>query len=360
MKPTEPVFPAKLSRRRRFLVALGAIALALGLSLWLLHFLAAAQRDPLFRAKPESEWIKNLKYSDDNQVKEWQGYGEAGVQVLIRGLSNSTHPTERAYRRLYRSGLYRLARWVPDPKEDTTRSSRMCIVSLLSSLGPAAKSATPILLWTVQNDEAASVRQLALNYFNSGEDDHCLLNQLPAAQKQALLPALMRDVQAPDNWGLRNNAAISLRCYSAQRALVAPVLIRALQDAEPHVRLLAAKALNCVDPAAARTQRTSAVLAAIAAYPDDQIASQAVSALRDPGNQLETVVPALVLSLQSTNSIVGCEAVWALQWAPKEYQAYANTIIPALQLAAQRRDNVAKYARTALSRWTDPAESAAP
>ena len=68
---------------------------------WLMWFgnVALVRHDPLFRGKPESEWIKNLKYADDEQVKEWQAYGEEGVQVLIRGLNKANCPGERAYRR---------------------------------------------------------------------------------------------------------------------------------------------------------------------------------------------------------------------------------------------------------------------
>jgi len=70
-----------------------------GLVLWFGNVLPVS-RDSLFRGKPESEWIKNLKYGDDQQVKEWQAYGEEGVQVLIRGLERANHPGERAYRRV--------------------------------------------------------------------------------------------------------------------------------------------------------------------------------------------------------------------------------------------------------------------
>src|SRR5262245_56416054 len=78
-----------------FMAALAALALWFGNG-------TAARNDPLFRGRPKSEWIKHLKYSDDEQVKEWLGYGEQGVQVLIRRLKKATHPRERAYRRINR------------------------------------------------------------------------------------------------------------------------------------------------------------------------------------------------------------------------------------------------------------------
>ena len=343
--------PAGRSRRpwRAGVLLLCAGCLA-GLVLWVGKG-ALARREPLFRGKPESEWIKNLKYWDDEQVKEWRTYGEEGVQVLIRGLQNANRPGERAYRKYSRVMPAYLRGWLPAPKPDSTRVTRMCLVSLLASLGNAASNAVPIMLRTVRDDESDSVRQGALNYFNSTEDDHCLLNRLPAAQKLALLPALIRGIQDPGNWGLRNNAAISLRYYPEQRERVAPVLVKALQDSQPQVRLLAAEALNRVDPAAAKKAGATAIVAAIAKNPDDQIASHAVAALRGPGTEPELAVPVLLECLQSTNTLVACEAVWALQWAPQEFAAYSETIIPALRSAAQRKDNVGGYAKVALSKW---------
>src|SRR5438105_11501973 len=133
--------------KRRWIVAvlLTFTAGLTGLVLWFGGILPV-NRDPLFRGKPESEWIKNLKYGDDQQVKEWRAYGEEGVQVLIRGLRSANHPGERAYRRLARLLPDSVSRWLPAPKTDSTQSTRQCLVSLLSSLGTAARSATPVMI----------------------------------------------------------------------------------------------------------------------------------------------------------------------------------------------------------------------
>jgi HEAT repeat protein len=338
---------------RRWLVAM-LLAFIVGLTGLMLWFgnIEPVSHDPLFRGKPESEWIKNLKYSDDQQVKEWRVYGEEGVQVLIRGLESANHPGERAYRRFNRLLPASLSRWLPAPKTDSTQGTRQCLVSLLSSLGIAAKSATPVMIQTVRKDESDSVRQSALCYFNSSEDENCLLNQLPADQKKALLPALIGAIQNAGNWGLRNNAALALRYYPEQREVVAPVLVNALQDSKPQVRLLAAQALNRVDPDVATKAGTTLMIVAITKDPDDQIASKAVAALGCPGSQPEMAVPALVECLRSTNTLVGCEAVWSLERSRKEFDAYSNEIIPALRSAAQRKDNVGGYAKNALARWT--------
>src|SRR6267378_4203443 len=95
------LFTSGWSPRR---IALVLLVLVAGLAVPVLWFAGVTfgQSDPLFRGKPESEWIKSLKYWDDEQVKEWRTYGADGVQVLIRGLKRANHPGERAYRGLYR------------------------------------------------------------------------------------------------------------------------------------------------------------------------------------------------------------------------------------------------------------------
>jgi hypothetical protein len=339
------------SRRWRVAVLLAFTAGFTGLVLWLGN-VTFVSHDPPFHGKPESEWIKTLKYSDDEQVKEWRAYGEPGVQVLIRGLESANRPGERAYRKYNRLLPAYLRRWLPAPKPDATRSTRMCLVSLLRSLENDAKSATAVMIRTVKKDEADSVRQSAIGYLTSSENENCLLNKLPAREKRALLPALILAIQDAGNWGLRNNAAMALKYYPEQREVVAPVLVNALKDSQPQVRLLAAEALNRIDPDAAKRAGASSIIVAITKNPDDQIAARAVAALGHLGSQPDLAVPALVECLQSTNTLIGCEAVWALEWAPKEFDTYSDTIIPALGNAAQRKDNVGGYARIALAKWT--------
>jgi len=311
--------------------------------------------DPLFRGKPESEWIKSVKYTFDagydEQVKEWRGYGEEGVQVLIRGLQHANHPGERVYRSIYRRMPGFLMRWLPSAKDDSTRATRMCLVSLLSSLGNDAKSATPIMIRTLRQDEADSVRQCSINFFTGSEDENCLLNQLPASEKKRLVPALLRALQNKGNWGLRNNAANALKWIPEEKTVIAPALVAALQDPQPQVRLLAAKALNRVDPEAAQKAGAVSMVLAVAKNADPQVAAPAVSGLRFFKNEPELVVPVLVELLESTNTLVACEAVWILEWSGREFGSYSNTVVPALTKAAKRKDNVGGYARTALRRF---------
>ncbi|MDB6040096.1 MAG: domain containing protein [Verrucomicrobiales bacterium] len=321
-----------------------------GLALWL-GGAAFLNQDPIFHGKPESEWIRNLKYSDDQQVKEWKSYREEGVQVLIRGLQKATHPGERAYRRLNRHLPALLRAWLPPPKQDSTQATRECLVSLLWSLGSDARSAASVMIGTVINDESDGVRQSAIGYFNSSGDENSPLNRLTAEEKKELLPGLIRAIQDTGNWGLRNNAALTLKYYPEQREVVGPVLVKALQDSQPYVRLYAAEALNRVDPDAAKNAGATSLLITTSKDSDDQVASKAVAALGHAGSQPDLAVPALVDCLQSTNTLIGCEAVWALEWAPKEFNGYSDTIIAALANSVQRKDDVGGYAKAALARW---------
>ena len=335
-------------KRRLILVTLGS--LVAGATLLVLWFagVTLGNSDPIFKGKPESAWIKNLKYRDDDQVQEWRGYGAAGVQVLIRGLDHANRPGERAYRRLYRKIPWQVGRYLPDPKDDSTRASRMCMVSLLSSLGSDAESATPVMKLILTSDEDASVRQGAVNFFTGNEDAKSPLNRMSAAEKGKLLPALLRDLQNPGNWGLRNNVANALYYFPEHRDEVAPALVKALQDSEPHVRLLSATALNHIDPAAAKKAGAVAVVVAIMQESDDQIAGRAASALREFESEAEIAVPALIQGLENTNTLVACDSVWSLQ----QFKTQTNLIIPALEKAALRPDSPGRYAKAALKQFS--------
>ena len=168
----------------------------------------------------------------------------------------------------------------------------------------------------------------------------------------ALLPALLRGMQDAQ---LRHNASILLKFYPEQREVVAPVLVTAMQDPEPYVRLYAAEALNRVAPDLAKKTRATSLLVSLAQYPDDQVAAKAVAALAHSGSEPDLAVPALIECLRSTNSLIGCEAIWALEGAPQEFTAYSNSIIPALTQAAQERSR-GGYAKAALLKWQSRAK----
>jgi len=240
----------ELMRNRKRILLTGLVLLvACGSVAWLV----IRPRDPLFRGKPQSYWIENLSYRDEEQVREWREFGPDGVHVLVRALDGANRPTDRLYRNVYRNVGRVLpggvTRFLPAPRMDLTRSIRMKVVDLLSRLGTDAKLATPAMARSLR-DEDHAVRQIAITFFTRGEDENSPLNQMEAGVKRDLLPEFIRAMQ-DDDWGVRNNAAIALRYYPEQAQLVVPVLVKALQDPVPKVRQLAADALKRIDPAAA-------------------------------------------------------------------------------------------------------------
>jgi hypothetical protein len=335
---------------RWLVIALMTVVMVLtGLVLWFGEVFAD-RSDPLFRGKPESEWIKNLKYSDSQQVQEWRAYGEEGVQVLIGGLERARR-TGRAYRKFNQHLPAFLRQILPAPKPDSTVSARVQIASLLWSLGNDARSATEVMIWTVNKDESLGVRQIAIGYFNYNGAENCPLNQLSAERKREVLPAYLRAIQDSRNQGLRHNASIGLKYFPEQRDIVAPILVKTLQDSDTYVRIYAAEALNRIAPEVAKEAGAMAILVAAAKGPDAGPAAKAVAALGHSGSQPQVAVPALIECMQGTNTTIACEAIWSLEWAPKEFDAYSDTVIPALSATAERKNGAGGYARAALARW---------
>src|SRR5689334_14031121 len=63
---------------------------------------AREEEDPLFRGVAESIWIKDLAPgSDESQLEEWRGFGEAGIRVLVRGFELATDRTGRLHRQVH-------------------------------------------------------------------------------------------------------------------------------------------------------------------------------------------------------------------------------------------------------------------
>ncbi|HTH50181.1 MAG TPA: HEAT repeat domain-containing protein [Candidatus Limnocylindria bacterium] len=322
---------------------------------WLTLEVGRRNPDPEFHGRRESAWIGSLKYYDDNQTHEWLGFGREGVGVLVRGLERSDRPAERAYRHLYPRLPRFVLRCLPAPQADSTRSTRMRIVALLSGLGEMGETAAPAVLDAVIRDEDDSVRALAISYFNSSEDEHCLHNRLQPDQRQKLVHALLRDAENPQDWGLRNNAAHGLRYYPEFREQVVPVFVRLLQDSQPEVRLLAAEGLLRMDHAAAQTAGITAHLARIASHTNDQVAWRAVGLLEKPGIELPLAVPALVEALRSPSPLVSDTAVGVLRHLRPQLRPYGNSVLPALRMAAQRKDSVANDAQKEVEKWESAA-----
>jgi len=330
------------NKKRLLLVAL-FVALLGGLG-WLL----LPPPDLLFHDKPESVWINNLKYNDSEQEKEWRTYGEEGVRVLIRGLERANRPGERVYRRFYSNTPRFIARWLPAPRADSTRGTRQLVCALLSSLGKEARIAVPAMARAL-NDEDEQVRQFAIIFFGWPWNADSVLSLMDEKEKSKILPDLIRVMQDGEGPGINGLAALKYFCK--QKDVVVPILVTALQDANSQIRILAAEALNRVEPNAAKKAGAASVVIKILKDPNDPQASFAVTTLRHFKNQPEVAVPVLIECLQSTNSSIACEAVWILEWSRKEFKNYADTIVPALKKAAQRKDYVGSYAKVAFQRF---------
>ena len=337
--------------RRKRRIGLFALATLLAAGVATLAWFFLPERDRMFHGKPESQWVTNIVYgmqlSDDQskaQAQRWRDFGPEGLRVLERGLEPSRG---HRYRKLYRRYAPKLPRSIvgllPAPAMDHSPGTRMCVLSLLcrmeTNAWPAWRAAARAL-----EDENDGVRQWALNFFTWHEDDSTFLNHMPAHDKKTVLPLFLRALNSRGNWGLPNNAALALRYYAEEKQVVVPALTKALGHPQPYVRLTVAESLNRVDPAAASQAGVVKALEALVLQPDDQIAGRAASALRNCRNDADEAVAALIKGLHSTNTYVSCSAVWSLESFP----THADTIIPELRKAAERKDTAAGYAKNAI------------
>ena len=335
--------------KRSAIIAFGIVlTLLLGVITWRLSL----PQEPLFHDRPESEWIKGIVYpvglsqaQVQEQIQRWRDFGPEGLQVLARALDRP--PAGRRYRncyeRLSKVLPYSLMRHLRTPGPRISGGPRHCVVVLLDQMGRDAWPVWPSVARMLA-DEDDFVRQSAINFFTANDGE--FLKEKPR-EKKKLLPLFIKNLQDTTigNWGLRNNAAIALKYYPDHAAIAAPALTKALQDPAPHVRLRAAEALRRVDPESAKKAGAVKVVIPIAQESDDQLASQAVSALGDFQNEPELAVPALIEALRATNTLVACTAVWTLDRA---FHNEAKLIIPEIKKAAERNDSVAGYAKNAL------------
>jgi hypothetical protein len=247
-----------MNKRKRFVIVLCSL-LSVVVFVSIVAFLMIKPRDPLFRGRPESEWIAGLKYSDEAQVDQWSEFGPEGVRVLVRALEGANRPADRAYRELYRAARHILpgaqVRRLPAPQEDATRVTRATITQLLSRLSPHALLATPIMIRSLR-DEDAVVRMCAINFFTAGSTSrtpvatNAPLATMDPETKKSLFPEFMKALQ-DNNPGVRNNALVTLQYYPEAAPVAVPAVTTALQDPDIMVRRLATNVLKTIDPAAA-------------------------------------------------------------------------------------------------------------
>jgi hypothetical protein len=273
----------------------------------------------VFRGKPESEWIKSITYNgNDAQTQQWREFGPDGLRLLAKTLNQG-----RIYRKIYRWTMPRLPGALnhilyprlPNPMD--SHSTRMCVIALLSSLGKDAKLVEPAIARALDDDDGG-VRLSALGCYEGR-----LLEVIGKKEKAARLPSFVRAMQDRE-WAVRNNAAVALWFYQDQAQAVVPVLVKALQDPDAHVRLLSAKDLVHIDSKAGIEAGIVPILIDILKSPDDQVAYQAAESLGELGNASVLVVPALVESVHGTNRLVAQTAARALKKIDPEAAARAG------------------------------------
>jgi hypothetical protein len=283
-------------------------------------------------------------------VEKWRGFGDAGVQVLVRGFEKATDRSGRLHRKFDRKTPQWLRRRLPDPPTDRGAETRSRIASLLWSMGSEARSAGPAMIPFAEEEEDVSVLQSIVGYFSTGEDNS-VLNTMTPGERKKLAPLFVRILKDPSLAQLHHNASIGCKFFREDAELLAPVLIGALTNSSDYVRVYAAEALNCIAPTAGKQAGAMGVLLESIDSRNNDVARQAVRALEHPGVELETAVAALVKCLQSTNTEVACQAVWTLESAPQEFHHFAEVIVPDLTKASRRKDNIGGYAKVALLRW---------
>lgn len=318
--------------RKRVSIAIGlltVISLA-GLVFWIL----LPKRNGWFHGRRESDWIKSIAYyGDETQLKQWRALGPEGLRLLARELDKG-----RSYRKTYRwimprvPGLLsaRLYRWLPKPED--SHSTRMCVMSLLKQFGKDAKPVEPAIARALGDDDSG-LRMIAISCYEE------LLGVMTEREKLARLPEFIRAMQDRD-WGIRNNAMVALRCYPDQRSLVVPVLIKALQDPEIHVRILAADALAHIDLEAAIRSGVVPTAIQILRDPNDQVAYRAAELLGQMGREPTLVVPTLIEAMHGTNRLVASTAARALGKFPGQ----AAVVVPVLLKALEETNGI-------ISRW---------
>ena len=333
-----------MHKRLGILFAILSIALLGGLVWQVLR-----ARDKLFHGKPEREWIKSITYyGDDAQLKQWQSFGPDGLRLLAGTLDRG-----RYYRKAYRWIMPRLpatlsvplSRRLPNPAD--SHATRMCVISLLSQLREDAKPVEPAIAHALDDDDPG-VRQSALGGYES------LLKVMGEKEKLARLPEFLRAMQDRDS-GIRNNAAVALWFYPGQAPVVAPVLVKALQDPQINVRMLAAKALAHVDLQTGIRAGIVPVVLEILKNPNDQVAYKAAELLGDMGIEPALAVPALAESVQGTNALVAATAARSLG----KFGDQAHSSIPALRQAMEHEHRGVRREATNALRQIDPAAATA-
>jgi HEAT repeat protein len=151
---------------------------------------------------------------------------------------------------------------------------------------------------------------------------------------------------------VRNNALCLLPSYQDRKEIFVPLIINAMKDPNPLVRMRAVDVLNKIDPQNASSSEFVPVLVSCLASPVDlnpTAVNESALMLGEFHRDPDVAVPALIQSLQDPDPYPWIRANSA--WALGRFGGEAKSAIPALTKALKDSDaGVRRQAADALER----------
>jgi HEAT repeat protein len=304
-----------MQRKWRLVIILAIALLAGGIALRMQHL----RNHRLIQGKTEAEWLAgiktlaelyagiNFREAESAETEQWRALGPEGIQILMHGLNTGNGPLELWYARIY-PALPGFLRQRLSPPADSY-SVRFRATAMLMRLGNGARDAVPAMIKELKRQRNDGVQMNLLTAFNFKDN----LAEGMDREKTALLPVIIACLQSPDG-SIRNNAALALGSYPDRAGLVAPILLQAMKDGYPNVRVVAASALNHVSPRAAATPEVVETLIEFLKNPNRISQAQlAADVLGKIGPPASNAVPALIEWSHATNELVASHAIIALK-----------------------------------------------
>jgi hypothetical protein len=272
------ITPKLMATTRKRLSAILFILFALLAIAGLRQILRPRPHDPIYKDKRLSVWLKG--YDDQNKMAgtEWQAADEAvrdagtnAIPTLLKMLrakdsdftflairlirqqtlvknpfplaSELNNRGSRGLQRLGIDATNAVPALVEIFNQHISDDSRNGAALALGAMGPAAKSAVPSLLTIVKSPDPQA-RSLALY----------VLGEI-CAEPDTVVPLLSAALQDPDT-NVRKVAAFSLSLYEKSARSAVPALMQALNDPDYQVRRRVLRALEAIDPAAAKKAKS--------------------------------------------------------------------------------------------------------